>query len=1249
MFLVVSCPSCGRRLRMLDEYLDQTVQCPACQTQFRPGRPAVDAPPSDELEPASAQAPAEPEGTEVEPPAEEHVATSESAHHRRAPLLAAPRARHRPVKKRRNVFATLAVLGSVFGLIGLYVAIVLWQLGRPLDKGVAVPPVGEDPEQRRQEILDAFQKQKPLDEKEIAAEIRPLFAGLSEAARAHDEARVLSHFNLDRLFDEVIDSGLLPPEMRRERQGFIRGARQGLGKSLARQDAVLTLDDLEIRNIRKMAGNEAGVITRSRGPAGTFAKIRWWVTKRTGAWQVYDLEDLDTGIRVSTTVGALAGMGVNNPQIRLVPQIVEALQAVALRQDADAAEQKLKAVQNVPLPNQLEALRLLVVALVHFQRNQFPEALATLEKAHACRQDMPIVDSLKGIAFNRLGKWGQALSHLEKYRDLLGDDAALCRELGESLRGLNQFPEARVAYRKSLDYDAKDIDAFLGLIRAIGPGDNADDVGPRFLKLGATPEQFDECAEDCRQGNDGPMMGRLATAMRQVHPDHAPAAFYLALSKSWAGQAGEALPLFRAALDKLKDAGKRSQYLAEYVRAASVAGKISDAYATLPDAREAFRALAAELTRSARTEDLRRLLTAHAEKVPNDPLLPFYRGELYAHQGKYDLAEKAFAEGMAKKQDGINPDDFRASRVLARYHTGQALSAYADIGPRHETFLQLVNIGFVDENYPLVEAVLDAHAKNFPDNGEVMRQRCRLALRRDRVEEGVKWFRAALARHTQSEERKRLVHDFLYDCVDAGKPLEAYKTAPDAREAFRVLADDLVGMNRNDLLRALLEAHKKAHASDVWIPFFEGECHLQARDWDKAVGPLAEAWKKGPADLIGRARSSYTLALYKTGKGVEAHQELGFRKETFQQLANLMANDKKGKDLEALVAAHRPHAGEDAELLFAEARAKVLQGRIAEAGPLLQAACQKQPLEAQRRYYVTQVVAEAEAAGRGLEAYRAAPDKVAAFQTLARTLADRKQADRLDELLKEHGKTQAADPWVSQYAGELLLLRGQAKEAAKHYTAALAKGSSPDQWALRQGLTRARVLAGEAVKLYQECGTGAQAFTDLAFQCQANKDAGQLEVLLAAHRKTDPDDPNLASWELEVRWLKNDYKEVLALLEEHRDGIFRMPSHRWKVDNYRVRCLVKLKRTDEALREAEAITKTKQGNRVLLVLAHAARGDVPKVLATIGQQRPGSFLLEDCYRDADLGPILRSEPFREFRERFPEPTRVGPVDDVRDD
>jgi hypothetical protein len=37
------------------------------------------------------------------------------------------------------------------------------------------------------------------------------------------------------------------------------------------------------------------------------------------------------------------------------------------------------------------------------------------------------------------------------------------------------------------------------------------------------------------------------------------------------------------------------------------------------------------------------------------------------------------------------------------------------------------------------------------------------------------------------------------------------------------------------------------------------------------------------------------------------------------------------------------------------------------------------------------------------------------------------------------------------------------------------------------------------------------------------------------------------------------------------------------------------------------------------------------------KQRVAPYLLRSCYQDADLGTILRSEAFKEFRDTFPEP------------
>ena len=76
------------------------------------------------------------------------------------------------------------------------------------------------------------------------------------------------------------------------------------------------------------------------------------------------------------------------------------------------------------------------------------------------------------------------------------------------------------------------------------------------------------------------------------------------------------------------------------------------------------------------------------------------------------------------------------------------------------------------------------------------------------------------------------------------------------------------------------------------------------------------------------------------------------------------------------------------------------------------------------------------------------------------------------------------------------------------------------------------------------------------------------------------------------------------------------------------------------------MTRSSQGNRVLLILALASRGEVKQCIAALEKSGP-TYLIGNCYRDPDLGPILRSEAFQTFRERFPEPPEVG-IDDLGD-
>src|SRR5207249_1375122 len=131
-------------------------------------------------------------------------------------------------------------------------------------------------------LIEAFKNQKPLDAEEIAQELQPVFKDLGEAFRARDRLRMVAQFDLDRLFDELLALEVLPPHVVRDRRSFARGMREGMGPALVKQAPLFNWTSSEIKNVKKLEGNEAAVIVRHRTADGHFIKMRWWLTKRDG-------------------------------------------------------------------------------------------------------------------------------------------------------------------------------------------------------------------------------------------------------------------------------------------------------------------------------------------------------------------------------------------------------------------------------------------------------------------------------------------------------------------------------------------------------------------------------------------------------------------------------------------------------------------------------------------------------------------------------------------------------------------------------------------------------------------------------------------------------------------------------------------------------------------------------------------------------------------------------------------------------
>lgn len=1220
----IACPHCRRRLRLPSDLTAEIVRCPSCQADFSlesvrstPPAPTLSSP---LLQSDSADAVAGPA------PHSERSAREE----RRDPSS-------RKAKKSSGSTCLIVVLivGVLGGMITLgIVGAVLFVIALPPARTPVASHIEEDVEELMQERNEAFRDHEPLIAEELPRELVPLFDGLGEALGGPDTDAVMAFLDTDRMAKEVAAVTQLPLRSRQNRRKFALGLRQGMD----RRSPLFQWKETEIRKVKKLNDEDIVVIARHKNPNHGTLKMRWWLSRRSGTWKIYDFEDLDTGLRNSTTVASLAGQGLNNMSetTRAFKAVAEALQILGAQEDADAAEKKLQEAAGVKLPPQMEALRFLVIGMVHLQRGKLQESLTALEEAHRLYPDMPVVDFQRGRVCNQLGQREKALKHLQAYGELLGEDEELCFEQGEALRWLRRFREAAAAYRKALDFNPKAAGAFEGLLSSLGPEDDKADIGPRFAKLDFLRENFDLFAEDCEKREFAELLAPLIEVIRKKDPKYPPVDYYAALVKARSGHAEEAIPLFKSSLARQDNEATRRAWTERFLKAMASAGQYTAAYAALADSTEAFRILAAMASQRYQTGELKKLLAAHRAKQPADPLPAWYQAEIYFREGRSALADKTFTAARARPPDEETLKSFRRSMVLARYHTGQALSAYREIAPREETFRQLAEQCLLDKNFSVLQNLLDEHVRNDPRSLDVLRFRARLKARQKKAAEAVALFKEALAKKPADDVREAIISEFLMDLVDAGEPLEAYRAAPDARKGFQLLAEQLLDEDRTEDLRRLIEAHRQKHTDDPWLAFYQAEIHQHDKAWDRAAQVLKEGMKNAPEEVRERFRSNYVHSMFLAGRGLQAYTDGGERAETFRQLAELMTDAKKKADLEALIEAHRPHARDDADLFYYEARARILAKRPAEAIALYQKAYRQQKVDYLRHQYTSRFLLNMSEAGHILEGYRAVADKSAAFEVLASNLVLRKKDKELEALLQEHGAGRGQDPAFEFYTGQVRLLRGDAAGAEPHLAAAVARGAAKDQWRFRQGLFKARVKLGRAAATYEQFKQLPGTFGSLASLCKEKKDAAQLKQLLDASRRDQADDAELWTWELERLWLQHDYEGVLKLLTERREQGFRSSRFSGQADDYGVRCLVKLKRTAEAIREAEAAVKSRAGDSLLLILARAASGDVEQTLAALGA-KPHPYLLKRCYEDEDLGPILRSEAFQAFRAKHPKP------------
>lgn len=1230
---VITCPQCQRRLALPDEHRGREVCCPSCRTSFS------SAAPGDEEIPFVIPVETPPGWT---PPAD----TSPARMPERTPRAPAPAKKKTGVNGWAVALAAVVMVGGglvVFGGILYLIA----SDSNPRRSSPSRRQTFVDDRRERQAVLDAFNVQPQVPENEIFAEVRPAIDAVQRELRfGLRRDGVLDSFDTERLFDELIEMEVVTEPQPGTHAGAVHAVGERLADVIQNQNLMLPWQEFEVRNVKKIEGkNEASIVLRQRLVGAGYQKMRWWVSKRSGSWKVYDIEDLDDGMRLSVLAAGGSDQWRTQEIVRTMNRVFEA-QTAANRGNVNEAERLLALDAAVPLPNPLEGVRRMTSGLVRKQRRQDREALKAFDEAATLNPSLPYLDLQRGMLHSRLEDDAAALEDFKAYRAVVGDDALVLYEIAESLRALNRIPEACVHYRRALDENPRMTDAFVGLCRGLyqGGGSRAD-IPDRLGKIDNPRETFNLLAEECREVNNGENLEALARGMQQIRPDYAAADYYLALAKAWNGETDDAVVLIRQALRKETNQGTKEAYTNRFLQAMARAGDPVPAYAISTDTRSAFRMMAEELKKGYREAPLQMLVAAHTRRSPKDPLLRLYQADQMVHQQKYAEADEQFDAAATRIADADVLEPFRSSRVLARFHTGKAMKAYAEIGPRRETFYQLSQLCLQKHDAAVLQALIDAHQKAEPDDPALANLAFEMKIEAKDFAGAVAAFKAAYAKAARDDAKKDMLADFLYRMQAAGKALDGYQASPDAEEAFSILVDQMAyGKEMDDLVK-IADLHREKHPNDPRLALAAAERFAKKEAWAKAAAVLRPWLQKTPETLSERFQSRYIYFRSKSGQALAAYDEVPNRVSALRHIANLLLAEKKGREAEMLVAKHMLAAREaDPDVLILAMRAKILVGKTAEANAFLRQACEQQKHEATRNYYNSQFVQAMIQQGKGLEAYRTSANRSAAFPTLAADLVRQKKEADLKALLDEHAAGHAADANYHNYRGEWHLLRNEPDEAVQAFAQSLiAAGYQKRYW--RYGWQRALVRAGRVLIAYEGSGSRNLAFETLAQECSNAKNVDQLRLLVAAHRQTSPDDPRLPEWDAETLWLKGDYAAALDFMTKNRDQLLVMPRYRWMLDERRIRCLIRLKRTADAVQAAEEVAKADVGVRTIRVLAHAANGDLNKTLELMEKMKDLPYLLSQAYQDEDLGPILKSDRFKTVREKYPQPKDIIDLDD----
>jgi tetratricopeptide (TPR) repeat protein len=604
-----------------------------------------------------------------------------------------------------------------------------------------VPPPAADPAElareaaeNRQEARVTFADPKPPTD-EQTKEFTPILMELGAAIRAADTHRINACLNSERLVDELARAGVFAnlglQGDQRIRNTVRDGMRTKFAATLALKKDYFVWDRCEIRKVRLARdGSEAVVMAMhflEVDGDSISVPMRWWMIRGGAGWQIYDFEELQMGLRISSAMAAAATPDAiwRGPELQQVGQVFHEIYQAVSTEDFPAADLALAKIRGKDLPRPFRAVRSMMEALVATSKADGEAALRHLNDAEAANPDMPAVHMIRAIAHNQRGAHILAIDATDRYMEQLGPDPIVLLQRGQAQEQLERVEAALESYRRGLDADPHHWDCLHSLCNLLPKGAKAE-VVDRLRKRKTTPiDKLAIIANALAYDPDPESLDAVAGIMRKVqadHPDLPVHAAQIALARKQTDKALDQLHTALAATDE-----DREYPIDRIVRHFQDANQLALAYNALPEkeARRVFKSFSHDILEDFEDDDeelaaARKrydpLAKLHRGKFPKDGWLPYFDGRFAEMKDEHAKAEDLFRQSLKLMTEDGDRQSVRYSLVEALYEQKRGHAAYTEFAGEPEVYSQLAWRFDTDKDLPGLRKLTELHRAKRPDD-----------------------------------------------------------------------------------------------------------------------------------------------------------------------------------------------------------------------------------------------------------------------------------------------------------------------------------------------------------------------------------------------------------------------------------------------------------------------------------------------------------------------------------------------------